>query len=88
VPIHDLADRLGVTCEPSDDTKIVIIETETETAGVIVDHVEEVLTIEDEQIEEVPGAGSTLIDSIAKIDQRLVVLLKPSTIFTADPIAA
>ena len=56
VPVYDLAARLGVTSELSEQTKIVIVETESDTAGVIVDDVEEVLTVEDEQIEEVPGA--------------------------------
>jgi len=88
VPVYDLAARLGVDSELSEQTKIVIVETESETAGVIVDDVEEVLTIDDQQIEEVPGADSTLIESIAKIGDRLVVLLKPSTIFGAGLSAA
>ena len=88
VPVYDLAARLGVTSELSEQTKIVIVETESETAGVIVDDVEEVLTVEDNQIEEIPGADSTLIDSIAKIGDRLVVILKPSTIFSGVGIAA
>ncbi len=89
VPVYDLAARLGVTSELSEQTKIVIVESESETAGVIVDDVEEVLTIEDGQVEEVPGADSTLIESIAKVGERLVVLLKPSTIFAgAGAIAA
>ena len=52
-----------------------------ETAGVIVDEVEEVLTVEEADFEEVPGADSELIEAIAKLGDRLVVLLKPSTIF-------
>ena len=87
VPVYDLAARLGVNSELSEQTKIVIVETESETAGVIVDDVEEVLTIEDQQIEEVPGADSTLIDSIAKIGERLVVLLKPSMLFADSGLA-
>ncbi len=47
----------------------------------IVDGVEEVLTVAAEQIEEVPGADTELIDAIAKLGDRLVVLLKPGTIF-------
>ena len=66
----------------------MIVETAAETAGVIVDGVDEVLTIEGRQIEEVPGADSTLIDAIAKVDERLVVLLNPSTIFTSPSEAA
>ena len=75
VPVYDLAARLSV-------------ESGDETAGVIVDDVDEVLTIEDVQIEEIPSADATLIDSIAKVGDRLVVLLKPTTIFTGVDLAA
>ena len=77
VPVFDLGVRLGVHAEPGDDQKIVIIETDTGTAGVVVDEVEEVLTVDAGQLDEVPGAGSDAIDAIAKIDDRLVVLLTP-----------
>jgi purine-binding chemotaxis protein CheW len=88
VPVYDLAARLGVKSELSEQTKIVIVETETETAGVIVDDVDEVLTIENEQIEDVPGADGALIDSIAKVGERLVILLKPNAIFDGAGLAA
>jgi Chemotaxis signal transduction protein len=48
-----------------------------------VDTVEEVLTVSDDQIEEAPGADSTMIESIIRIDERLIVLLTLSTIFEA-----
>ena len=82
VPVYDLAARLGVPSELTEQTKIVIVEAGSETAGVIVDGVEEVLTVEDEQMQEAPGADTTLIDSIAKIGNRLVILLKPTAIFS------
>lgn len=84
VPVYDLAARLGVPSELTEQTKIVIVEAGNETAGVIVDGVEEVLTVEDEHMQDAPGADTTLIDSIAKIGNRLVVLLKAGAIF-ADP---
>lgn len=86
LPVFDLAARVGVACQPSEHAKIVIVESGEDTAGVIVDSVEEVLTVTPEQIKDVPdGADTTLIDAIAKLGDRLVVLLKPSTIFaTAD----
>ena len=87
VPVYDLAARLGLASELTDETKIVIVEAGSETAGVIVDGVEEVLTVEDEQMQDAPGADTTLIDSIAKIGTRLVVLLKPSAIFSDPDIA-
>jgi len=87
VPVYDLAARLGVPSELTEQTKIVIVEAGSETAGVIVDGVEEVLTVEDEQMQDAPGADTTLIDSIAKVGSRLVVLLKPSAIFTEPELA-
>jgi purine-binding chemotaxis protein CheW len=87
VPVYDLAARLGVPSELSEQSKIVIVEVGSETAGVIVDGVEEVLTVEDDEIQDAPGADTTLIDSIAKIGTRLVVLLKPSAIFSEPDLA-
>jgi purine-binding chemotaxis protein CheW len=81
VPVYDLASRLGLPSERKDSAKIVIVETATDMAGMIVDDVEEVLTVEDEQIEDVPSAGTDTIESIAKIDDRLVILLNPAGIF-------
>ena len=90
VPVYDLAARLGVPSELSEHAKIVIVEAGPETAGVIVDGVEEVLTVEEEQIQDAPGADLTLIDAIAKIGTRLIVLLKPGAIFSEPelPLAA
>ncbi|HTX08454.1 MAG TPA: chemotaxis protein CheW [Solirubrobacteraceae bacterium] len=87
VPVYDLAARLGLASELTEQTKIVIVEAGNETAGVIVDGVEEVLTVEDGQLQEAPGADTTLIESIAKIGDRLVVLLKPAAVFTAPDLA-
>ena len=50
-------------------------------AGVVVDDVEEVLTVDETQLDAVPAAGSPSIDAIAKIDDRLVILLDPEGIF-------
>jgi purine-binding chemotaxis protein CheW len=89
VPVYDIAARLGISAKLGDDAKIVIVEAGSETAGVMVDSVEEVLTVSDEQIEDVPGADTTLIDSIARVDDRLIILLTLSTIFaTPEPAPA
>src|SRR6201995_3357610 len=82
VPVYDVAARLGIPSELTEQSKIVIVEAGSETAGVIVDGVEEVLTVTADQIEDAPGADSTMIEAIAKIGTRLVVLLKPGAIFS------
>ena len=80
VPVCDLAARLGIAAA-SRAGKIVIVETATVTAGVVVDEVEEVLTIDHAQLDAVPAAGSEAIEAIAKLDDRLIVLLNTHGIF-------
>ena len=83
VPVYDLGLRLGLHAEPGADQKIVIVETDAGTAGVVVDEVEEVLTIATDQLDEVPGAGSDAIDGIAKLDDRPIVLLSPDRLLSS-----
>ena len=87
VPVYDLASRLGLATEIGNQPKIVIVETENDMAGVIVDAVEEVLTVTDEQLDDtVTATGSSMIEAIAKIDDRLVVLLSVAGIFAGTTV--
>lgn len=88
IPVCDLAARLEIGGEVGAGTKIVIVETSGGTAGVIVGEVEEVLTVDDGQIDGAPTAGAGLIDAIAKIGDRLVVLLNADGIFAEADLAA
>jgi purine-binding chemotaxis protein CheW len=81
IPVYDLAARLGVQGERSESAKIVIVETGQDMAGVVVDDVEEVITVEEAQLDDVPAAGSDSIEAVAKIGDRLVILLNPEGIF-------
>ena len=89
VPVYDLAARLGLQSEErAEGGKIVIVETATDMAGVVVDDVEEVLTVEEAQLDAVPAAGGASIEAIAKIDDRLVILLDPEGIFADAQVGA
>jgi purine-binding chemotaxis protein CheW len=91
IPIYDLAARMGIGVAESEFGKIVIVETGTGQAGVLVGDVEEVLTVSSDQLETVPTADSQTIESIAKIGDRLVILLNPEGLFArqgADELAA
>ncbi len=88
IPVYDLASRLGASSELTDESMIVILETAGQTVGVIVDAVNEVLTVQADELEEIPGADTTLMDSIAKLGDRLIVLLKPSALFAATALGA
>ena len=91
IPIFDLASRMELANVGSEPGKIVIVETGTGQVGVMVDEVEEVLTVSSDQLEPVPSANSDSIEAIAKIEDRLVILLNPEGLFArsgADEIAA
>jgi purine-binding chemotaxis protein CheW len=91
IPIFDLAARMELETVDSEPGKIVIVESGSGQVGVMVDEVEEVLTVTGEQLEDVPSANSDSIEAIAKIEDRLVILLNPEGLFArsaAEEIAA
>jgi purine-binding chemotaxis protein CheW len=81
IPIYDLAARLGLQVGTTPG-KIVIVESGTEQVGVMVDEVEEVLTVSSGQLEDVAAASRESIQSVAKIDDRLVILLNSEGLFS------
>jgi purine-binding chemotaxis protein CheW len=93
IPIYDLAARMGLAPSEQELGKIVIVETGTGQAGVVVGDVDEVLTVTPDQLEDVPTAGNETIEAIAKIDDRLVILLNVAGLFAGathadEPVAA
>jgi purine-binding chemotaxis protein CheW len=85
IPIFDLGARLALVGTGAEPGKIVILETGGGQAGVMVDEVEEVLTVRSDQLEPVPTANADMIEAIAKIGDRLVILLNPAGLFAATP---
>ena len=81
IPIFDLAARMELEKVGSEPGKIVIVESGTGQVGVMVDEVEEVLTVSSDQLEDVPSASSDAIEAIAKIEDRLVILLNSEGLF-------
>jgi purine-binding chemotaxis protein CheW len=87
IPVCDLTARLGLSGHEAAQN-IVVVETEAGTAGVIVDGVQEVLTVEEDQLEPVPAGGTEFIEAICKVGDRLVVLLNADGIFAGVQVAA
>ena len=58
IPVFDLKHRLALPNAEGAEGKIVIVESQIGTAGLIVDEVDEVLTVDDEQLEEPPASQS------------------------------
>ena len=84
VPVYDLSGRLNVERAEAasvDNAKIVIVEHEDALAGIVVDDVEEVLTLDESNFEELPSVGDRLVDKVAKLDDRLVIVLRAEHVF-------
>ncbi len=77
VPVCDLAARLGAAEHDNTDSRIMIIESSTDVAGVIVDAVSEVTTFDESQIDPLPAGSPDFFQAVAKLDDRLIVVLDP-----------
>ena len=88
LPVIDLRRRFGLPGEEATkDTRIVVVEMNGATVGIGVDGVSEVLRVSPEAIEPpspiVTTVDSAFIKGIAKIAQRLVILLDLSKVLSA-----
>ena len=80
LPVIDLRRRFGLPPqEINKNNRIIIINVNRIEVGMIVDGVSEVLTIPEQAVEPTPAIALSVeagfITGIAKIDQRLVILL-------------
>ena len=88
LPVIDLRRRLGLPVEEeTKETRIVVVEINGMTVGMVVDGVSEVLQVPEENIEPPPPVVSTVdsafITGIAKVDERLIILLNLSKVLSA-----
>ena len=80
VTVIDLRKRFGLpSTEKNKETRIVVVEMGDTTVGMVVDAVTEVLRISSDSIEPpsplVTTVDSTFITGIAKVEERLIILL-------------
>jgi purine-binding chemotaxis protein CheW len=80
IPVVNLRQRFGLSGKGADDkSRIVIMDIQGITIGVMVDAVSEVLRIPANTVEEAPPMateiGTEFIQGIAKLDERLIILI-------------
>ncbi|NLW35645.1 chemotaxis protein CheW [Syntrophorhabdus aromaticivorans] len=90
IPIVDLRKRLGFLDEDGRSektTRIIVIELDGLVLGFIVDSVSEVLRIPENTIEPAPsivgGIESEYIEGVGKLDNRLLILLELTRLFSS-----
>lgn len=84
IPVVDLKSRLRLDGGDAEESKIVIVEAGAVTAGLIVDDVDEVLTIDDASLEQAPTGDDGSISAVAKVGDRLLVLLDLEAMFAGQ----
>ena len=62
----------------ADETRIIVVSGEDGAAGLIVGDVREVITVAPEQLDQVKVTNDPPVTAIAKLGERLVVLLDAS----------
>ncbi|MDH5570517.1 MAG: chemotaxis protein CheW [Gammaproteobacteria bacterium] len=89
VTVIDTRMRFGLPPKEMDDsTRIVIIETENQTVGIIVDSVSEVVDIYASDIETAPNVGNDetarYIEGVVSRDEHLLILVDLNKLLTED----
>ena len=83
--VFNMRKRFGLPARDYDDnTKIVMVKTGTVIVGLIVDGVNEIIKVEEQDIENPPavleGMKRKFVNSIAKVENRIIMLLNLETI--------
>ena len=89
VTVIDTRTRFGLPPKEMDDaTRIVIIETEHQTVGIIVDSVSEVVDIYSNEIETAPNVGNDetarYIEGVVSRGEELLILVDLNKLLTDD----
>ena len=92
VPIVDLSKRFrvgNVTAADESQRRIIVVSMGSQNIGILVDGVSEILRIPDDSIEPTPpivasGVSSDFIRGVAKVENRLIIMLDLERIFTFE----
>lgn len=88
IPVIDLKGRLGLAGgETTDRARIIVIEGETGHTGILVDQVQEVITLKGDQIERAPSIAADpsndFIVGVARHNDSLISLLDLDQVLAA-----
>jgi len=87
IPILDMRKKFALESKADHSTdRIIVVYLGEKKVGVLVDEVREVLTLQDDQLEEPPSTGGAVgarfISAIAKLEDRMLMILDIDKILT------
>lgn len=89
IPVLGLCEKFEFGDNRLKNSRTVVVNVNDKTFGIIVDSVSEVLKLRDDSIEPYPdilGCTSQVVAGIAKLDQRLIILLNLEQLLSPDEI--
>ena len=89
IPIIDLRERFGMEqVEYNDMTRVIVVEVEGRSIGMVVDSVSHVIRLDEGQIEPPPPSvgkvSEEYIRGIGKVEDKLIVLLKIDHVLSTE----
>ena len=89
IPIVDLRNKFGLeTDEMTQATRIIVVDVDGRLVGMVVDSASQVVRIPSDQIDPPPpiigGISTEYIKGVAKLNDRLVILLNIDSILSGD----
>jgi purine-binding chemotaxis protein CheW len=88
IPVCDVKRRLELDVEKGPEAKIVIVEAATGPAGLIVDEVDEVLSVDEQHLEDPPAGKGEHVQAVARVGDRLVTVVDPDELLAQYQLAA
>ncbi|MFB5191451.1 chemotaxis protein CheW [Alicyclobacillus fastidiosus] len=93
-PVIDLRERVGLSAPSAaaeESRRIVVVEVDDMTVGLIVDAVEDVVSLDESAIEPAPavvgGLQAVYLEGVARVGERLLVLLNLERILSDVEVA-
>lgn len=92
VTVIDMRNRFGLMPkEPDDDSRIVIIESDGQVIGILVDSVAEVVDLKETEVESTPNAGNDekakYIQGVSSKNGNLLILVDLNKFFVVDELS-
>lgn len=87
IPVLDLRKRFSLPAVETEETRIMIVDVEGQTVGMVVDSVNEVVRLPRTSVEPPPPAfiiDARYIEGVGKMDGRLLILLDIDKILTTQ----
>lgn len=92
-PVIDLRSRFDIEeTEPTDETRIIIVNANDLEVGMIVDSANDVIDVPANAVEQAPkvvgGIDAEYLDGVAKLEKRLLILLNLDKVLNPEEIIA